>query len=128
MIEIMQGFPDQVLAVSAVGTVTDADYKKTLIPAAEDKWRRHERLRVLYHIGPRFEHFEPKAMMDDAAFGLRHARGFERMALVTDVEWCRAAMRWMGFLVPCPSRLYRNSQLSEAENWIRDSTPVGAAP
>lgn len=119
MIEIIKDFPDNVLAISASGNVTDEDYKKVLIPAAEEKIAKHGRIRVLYHIGAGFERFAPKAMADDAIFGVRHIRHFDRIALVTDVDWIKTAMRAMGFLVPCPVRSFPNEKLGEAATWIQ---------
>ena len=118
MIEIRQAAADNILSISAIGQVTDEDYKRTLIPAAEEKIRRHDRIRVLYHLGPQFERFEARAVVDDAVFGLRNFRHMERIAIVTDVDWCRSAVRMMRFLIPCPVKIFENARLAEAESWI----------
>ncbi|HMN41776.1 MAG TPA: STAS/SEC14 domain-containing protein [Phycisphaerales bacterium] len=126
MIQILPEFPDTVLAISATGLVTDADYKTVLIPAAEDRLLRHDRLRVLYHLGPRFERFEAAAMFDDAAFGLRHLRRFERIAVVTDLSWCRNSVRMLGFMMPCPVRVFADADLAKARDWILEPSPTPA--
>lgn len=109
MIEIRQAAADNILSISAIGQATDEDCKRTLIPAADEKIRGHDRIRVLYHLGPRFERFEARAVVDAAVFGLRNIRRTERIAIVTDVDWCRSAVR---------VKIFENARLAEAESWI----------
>jgi hypothetical protein len=118
MIQFIDGYPENVLAVTASGVVSDEDYKKTLIPAAEAKIRQHGRISVLYQLGPMFEGFAAKAMVDDAAFGFKHRKEFERVALVTDVEWIKRAVRMLRFMVPCPITIYENADLDKARTWV----------
>lgn len=44
MIEVLQGFPDQVAAYACSGHLTKADYKKILADV-EDRYTRHKKLR-----------------------------------------------------------------------------------
>ena len=48
MIEIIQGLPDNVVAVTASGKVTGEDYDSVLIPVIEEKLKKHDKIRVLY--------------------------------------------------------------------------------
>ncbi|MGT2434138.1 STAS/SEC14 domain-containing protein (plasmid) [Cupriavidus basilensis] len=54
MIEIIEGFPGNVVAVSATGEVTRDDYEKVLIPAVEAALARREKIRIYYELGSRF--------------------------------------------------------------------------
>jgi hypothetical protein len=118
MMYLIQGLPDNVLGVSASGVVTGEDYEKVLIPAAETKLRNHNRISVLYHLGTRFERFEPQALLDDAEFGLKHRREFDRIAVVTDNERLRRVVRTAGSMAPCPIRVFGSANICGAEHWV----------
>ncbi len=119
MIETMNGLPDEVLGIRATGRITAADYETVVVPAVENRLRRHDRIRLLYYIGPEFEGIDAHAVWDDAKVGLMHLGAWERMAVVTDVEWIRAASRFFGFMMPAEVRVFDNARLDEARDWIR---------
>ena len=119
MIELMSGLPENVVGLSAIGEITGQDYEQTLIPAIEERIRRHGKVRVLYHLGPAFAGYTAAAMWDDAKLGLSHLRDFEQIAVVTDVDWCRYAVRLFAPLIPCPVKLFANAELAAAEDWVR---------
>jgi hypothetical protein len=59
-------------------------------------------------------------MWDDARLGLRHLSGWEKIALVTDVEWLRTAVRVFAFAIPAEVRVFANSELAEATRWVTE--------
>jgi hypothetical protein len=65
----------------------------------------HDRIKALLVFGEGFEGYDLAAVWDDARLGLRHWRGFERIAVVSDVGWLRTAVRAIGVAMPCPVRL-----------------------
>ncbi len=120
MLEIIQGMPDSVVAVSARGNVTGDDYDTLLIPLIEGKLKTHEKVRVLYVLGPEYTGFTAGAMWDDAKIGLRHLTAYERVAVVTDVNWIAGAVKFFAFMCPCQIRIFGNDKLSEAIAWISE--------
>jgi SpoIIAA-like len=120
LIERIAGLPDTVLGFSAKGTVTAADYESVIIPAVEALFARHPKVRFLYLLGDDFDGFEGAAMWDDAKLGLKHLAGWEKMAVVSDVEWIRAAIRVFGLAIPGHVRVYHNSEFSEAKRWVTE--------
>jgi hypothetical protein len=118
MLEIIQGMPDNVVAVSAGGKVTGDDYGYLLIPLIEGKLKTHKKIRVLYVLGPEFTEFTAGAMWDDAKIGLRHFTAYEKIAMVTDVSWIIGAVKFCTFMLPCPVRIFANDRLSEAMAWL----------
>lgn len=120
MIELMDGLPDNVLGFSATGKVTGADYETVLIPQVEEKLTKHDKIRLLYHLGPAFEGFEAAAMWDDAKVGLHHMLSWERIALVSDVDWLRMAVTTWGFVMPAKVKVFDNDALDEAKAWIAE--------
>ncbi|HUJ79864.1 MAG TPA: STAS/SEC14 domain-containing protein [Nitrospiria bacterium] len=118
MIELIQGLPPHVLGFRATGTVTEADYKTAVIPAVDAMLATHTTVRVLYYLGEEFSGFDAAAMWEDAKVGFMHLSAWERIAVVTDVEWIRAAMKVFGFLLPGRIRLFQNTEFQAARAWV----------
>ena len=118
MIGIIQGLPGAVVGFEAVGTVTSDDYENTVIPAVDRALAPHEKIRLLHVLGERLEHHTLGAIWDDTKLGLSHIRSFERIAVVTDHEPIRAAVKAGGWSVPGDVRLFSNAERTEAEAWI----------
>ncbi|RII27164.1 MAG: hypothetical protein CXR31_07885 [Geobacter sp.] len=118
MLERIQGLPENVLGFEAKGEVTGADYESVLIPAVEKMLAQRKSIRFLYHLGNEFTGFNAKAMWDDAKVGLQHLAAWERVAVVTDVEWIRVAMKAFGFVLSGKLRVFGNNELMEARRWL----------
>jgi SpoIIAA-like len=118
MIEPIAELPDNVLGFRAFGTVTANDYQSVIIPAVEAMFQRRPKVRFLYQLGDDFSGFEVGAMWDDTKIGLRHLAGWEKMAVVSDVDWIRAAIRVFGLAIPGHVRVFHNSEFTEAKTWV----------
>jgi hypothetical protein len=51
---------------------------------------------------------------------MKHLGGWERLAIVSDVEWIRAAVKIFGIAIPAHVRLFHNRELAEATRWISE--------
>jgi len=120
MIERIPDLPDNAIGFTAKGTVTAEDYESILIPAVEALFARHDKVRFLYHLGEEFSGFEAAAMWDDTKLGFKHLAHWERMAVVTDVDWIRAALKVFGVAIPGHVRVFHNRELAEATQWVAE--------
>lgn len=120
MVEQIPDLPANVLGFTAKGTVTADDYESVIIPAVEALFARQKKIRFLYHLGEAFSGFEAAAAWDDAKLGLKHLGGWERLAVVTDVEWVRAAVKVFGLAIPGEIRVFHDRELAEARRWISE--------
>ncbi len=125
MLELIEGLPENALGFSAKGNVSAKDYETILIPAVEEKLKHHDKVRLLYHLGDEFEKFEVGAMWDDAKVGLAHITEWEKIAIVTDVNWIQQAGKIFGFAietmsVPGDVKIFHNSELEDAIKWISE--------
>jgi SpoIIAA-like len=103
------------------GLLTKADYETVLIPDIEDKLKRHKKLRAYTEMAPDFGGIEPGALWDDTKLGFGHLLDWERIALVTDVEWMHRAVkvyRILGFLIPGEVRALPAAEAVRARAWI----------
>ena len=120
MIEFLEGFPDSVIAVAAKGRVTIEDYDKILIPAVEEALGKHPRVRLYYELGKAFSGIDAGAAWKDLKIGMEHLSSWERMALVTDVEWIRLALDAFRFLMPGRLRIFSTAEAEQARAWISE--------
>ena len=119
MIEPIPDLPDNVLGFLAKGVVTAEDYESRMVPAVEAMFARHEKVRCLYHLGENFSGFEAGAIWDDAKLGIKHLRGWEKMA-VAGVDWIRGALKIFSLAMPGRFRAFHNSEFRDAKRWIEE--------
>jgi hypothetical protein len=118
MIEKIPNLPDNVIGFTAKGTVTVNDYESIVIPAVEELFSRLEKVRFLYHLGEDFTGFETGAMWQDTKLGLKHLQGWEKMAIVSDIECVRAAVKIFRLVIPGHVRMFHNNELAGATRWV----------
>lgn len=117
MLQFIEGLPPDVMAVEAVGEVTNEDYRKTLIPKAEAMMTKGP-IKMLYVIGKDFTGFSLEALWDDAAFGMKHWHDFNRIAIVADDNFLRAIVNMFRPFFHGDIRLFGLSELTAAKDWI----------
>jgi len=118
MIELLKGFPDNVVAIRAGGRIKKEDYETVLIPAVGEALKTHPKVRVYYEVGPDFAGFEAGAVWDDFSFGLGNIGRWEKVAVVTDVEWLRNVTGAFHFLMPCVVQVFPVSEVENAKAWV----------
>ena len=59
-------------------------------------------------------------MTADAGFRARHATSFERVAVVSDEDWMRPALRSLSFLLPGKARAFHVHELEDAKAWVAE--------
>lgn len=123
--EIMDGFPADVIAISAHGHIDRKDYEDKLIPFVEGAIRKEGKVKLLYVLGPDFQGFSAGAAWDDAKLGLMHLGDFARVAVVTDIEWVRMGMKMFAPMMRGPVHVFDVSELEKAKGWIMASDDSG---
>jgi hypothetical protein len=116
--ELLTDLPDAVVGVRAFGEVEDDDYEDVLEPAVKDRLSRHDKIRLLYVLGPEFTGYEADAMWEDTKLGMKTFTDYDRMAIVTDTTWLRRTVKAFGWAIPGEVRVFPYDQLAEARAWI----------
>lgn len=125
MLKLIEGLPQNVLAIEAIGKVTHEDYRDILIPKAEAMMAKGP-IRMLYVIGKEFTGFELEALWDDSKFGLMHWHNFSHIAVVADQAWLRAAVTLFTPFFRGEVRIFPVSELAAAKAWIADAKRAAA--
>jgi hypothetical protein len=69
-------------------------------------------------LGAQARGVEGDAIQADTGFRARHASSFERVAVVSDEDWMRPALRALSFLMPGLAKGFRVSELEDAKTWL----------
>jgi SpoIIAA-like len=120
MLEILSDFPDNVVAAAARGLVTRRDYQDILARRVESTLVRHPKIRFYYELGSQFSGMEAAAMWEDFKIGVEHLTRWERVAVVSDVDWIRHAVNVFRFLIPGEVRIFATTEVAAAREWIKE--------
>ncbi len=118
MIEALPNFPGNVVAFVCKGHVTRADYEAVLVPVVEKALQQQKKIRLYYQIGAEFAGIDAGALWEDFKVGVAHLSRWERIAVVTDVDWIRHTIRIFGFLMPGDVKVFPTSEMAVAREWI----------
>ena len=112
--------PAGVLGLEAIDDVEKEDYENVILPALDAAIAQHEKVRLVYVLGPEFDDYEGEAVWEDLKLGARHPTSFERMAIVTDARWAGPAVKMFSVLWPGQARAFPLSDLESAKRWAAE--------
>lgn len=117
MIELIKPTAGNLVAIRTSGEVTADDYEEVLIPALKEVLAAHPKARVLYQVEAD-SHFTAGAIWDDTSFGLGHLFSFERIAVVSGVDWINNSVKALSFMMPFQVRVFGPDELQTAMDWL----------
>jgi hypothetical protein len=121
MVEQIPDMPPGTLGFRISDRLVREDYVQVLVPPLRRAVDAGERLRVLYAIGPGL-HMEPGALWEDIKvdfeLGIGHRELWERVAVVTDMDWLWQAFALFSWMVPGEMRLFHERDLEAAKAWL----------
>jgi len=121
MIKKIDRLADGIIGFHASGVVTKEDYVDTIVPTVEKALAQHDKISVLYVIDDDFDHYAWQAMIEDGKIGFKHPFGWDKIALVTDVDWMINAVKYMGPLIPFNIKRYPMCELESAKKWLQEN-------
>jgi hypothetical protein len=126
MAEVIADMPPGTMGFRISGRMSREDYVQTLVPPLRKAVEAGERLRVLYEIGPDL-HMKPGAVWEDlkleAELGIRHRDAWERIAVVTDLDWLWRAFELFSWMVPGEMQLFHEVDMEQAKRWLVSPKP-----
>ncbi|WP_158967353.1 SpoIIAA family protein [Chachezhania sediminis] len=100
------------------GKVTQQDYVDILDPAVDAALAAHPGLKMLVIVAPDFDGYDMGAAWEDMRLGLSRWRGFDKIAVVTDLAWMAVAVRAAGVFMPCPVKVFDPEAVPLARHWL----------
>ena len=121
MLRRMSDMPVGTIGFEAVGEVDDDDWERAVEPVLRREIAAGQSVRLLYLLGPEARDLEGDVVRADTGFRARHATSFERVAVVSDEDWMRPALRALSFLLPGKARGFPVRDLAAAKAWLADA-------
>src|SRR4051794_40014538 len=118
MLRQMKDMPTGTIGFEAIGEVEDDDWEEAVEPVLRRQIADGGKLRLLYLLGPEAGDVEGDAMKADTGFRARHGKAFERVAVVSDEDWMKPALRTLSFLMPGGARAFAVHDLTAAKAWL----------
>jgi hypothetical protein len=128
MLKKIYDMPAGTLGFEAVGEVEDDDVEHVLAPALRHWTAEHGKIRLLYLLGPRLDEYESDAVSENAKFVARHPTAFERIAVVSDEDWIRPAIKTLSILLPGEAKSFPVRELTAAKKWLAEGLDAAGAP
>ena len=120
MLRRMSEMPVGTIGFEAIGEVEDDDWEQAVEPVLRREMAEGQKIRLLYLVGADAREVEHDAMTADTTFRARHATAFERVAVVSDEDWLRPAVRGLSFLLPGKARAFPVRDLAAAKEWLAE--------
>ena len=118
MLRRIDDMPSGTIGFEAVGEVEDDDWEEAVEPLLRNEIANGGKVRLLYLLGPQARELEGDAMQADTSFRARHASSFERVAVVSDEDWIRPALRALSALLPGKAKGFKVSDVDAAKAWL----------
>jgi SpoIIAA-like len=122
MLRRMTDMPPGTIGFEAIGEVEDDDWDEAVEPALRQEIAEGRKVRLLYLLGADVREVEGDAMTADTGFRARHATSFDRVAVVSDEDWLRPAVRALSFMLPGSAKAFRVRDLQAAKAWLVDDS------
>ena len=104
----------------------DDDSGESVEPVLRREAAENRKVRLLYLPGPEAREVEGDAMKSTWASGCVTPRRFERVAVVSDEDWMRPALRALSFLMPGQAKGFRVHELEQAKQWLSEGDGVSS--
>ena len=116
----IEDVPSHVAAFKATGKVDKHDYDNLLVPELELKDKEHGHLHMLMLLETPVKNFTLGAWLEDAWMGLKHFRGWRKIAIVTEENAVETFTNKFSFVIPGKAKGFKLSELETAKQWVAE--------
>ena len=118
MLEKLENMASHVAAFKATGVVTKEDYNRLLVPEIERVDKEHGHIHFMMVMETSAKNFSFGAWLQDALEGLKHYRGWKKIAIVTDEKGIEKFSNIFSAVIPGSSRGFPLKELEQAKQWV----------
>ena len=118
MLKQIRDMPVGTVGFEAIGKVEDDDFEHAVEPVLRREIAAGRKIRLLYLLGPELREYEGDTLGEEMKFAARHPTSYERVAVVSDEDWLRPALRVLSVLVPGQLRAFPVAEAAAAKEWL----------
>jgi hypothetical protein len=119
MLNAIADLPDGVIGFEAAGEIEASDYRDVLLPAVDECLKRGDDVRIVLVFG-RFDGFSGGAAWEDLKLGVEHLTRWNRIALVTDLDWMITMTTLFGWMSPGKVKRFPLAERDRAIAWAAE--------
>ncbi len=119
MFKEIEGLKDGVIGFHVGGVVGKEEYVDKFIPTMEKALQKHDKISAIIVIDDDFDHYTWQAVLEDTKVGFKHPLEWEKIAIVTDVEWMVDVLKYLRLLAPYKVQVFSHDALEEAMKWVQ---------
>ena len=116
----IEDLPAGAIGFRANGRITRQDRTAVLEPRIETALEASGQVRLLYLVDADFAGYDPNTLFDDAVFGTRHFRDFEKIAFLAEDGPYRRAVGAMDGLIPASLKVFPVGAVEAAKAWLAE--------
>jgi hypothetical protein len=120
MLTTIEDVADYVVAFRATGEVTKKDYDEILMPSIDHADKVHGHIHFLFVLETPVKNFSIGAWLEDAWIGLKHYRGWKKVAIVSNEHGVEVFTNKFTFFIPGKTRGFKLSELELAKKWVAE--------
>jgi len=124
MLEIVDGFPEGVIAIAARQHVFATDYDNALLPLVDEALMTRRKIRLYYELDMEFSGVDAGSIFKYLSSWARYLHRWERIAVVTSSIWVWMGMSVFRLLMPGRFKLFRARNADAARGWISAVNPA----
>jgi hypothetical protein len=120
MLKKIEDIPAHVAGFVATGHVDKNDYDTILIPELERLDKEHGHIHFLMILETPVKNFSSGAWLQDAWMGLKHFRGWKKVAIVTDESGVETFTNKFSAFIPGKTKGFKLSEAEIAKKWVAE--------
>lgn len=118
MLTTIEGLPDHVYGMRAVGEVTGDEIQSVLIPGLESIAAKYDEIYYILVLETKVENFSAGAWVRDMIAGLKHFTQWKKIAVVTNQLAVKKFTDAFSYVAPGQAKGFSLNDLDEALIWI----------
>lgn len=120
MLTKIEDVPDYVAAFKATGEVNKNNYETLLLPELERVDKMHGHIHFLLVLETPVKNFSIGAWLEDIWAGIKHFRGWKKMAIVSDENLVKSITDKISFFIPGKTKVFKLSETDIAKKWVAE--------
>lgn len=119
MIELKSGIPDHVVAARITGDISGQEFDTLFKPAVDAVLAKYARANIILELPEGVPGRKAgKDLWSSGKLSMADLRQFDKLALVSDLDWVRKVTGMFGLFAPCTMKRFAADAFDDALQWV----------